>query len=348
MSFRGSDEKYLELKVGAMILVALGLLVAFVLILGDFSLESKKELYVYFQNPGGLSPGAPVKVAGRKAGSITAMTFLGQSGPKDPVTGKPALVKVTVEIEEELSGSLRTDAKFYITTKGVLGDPFMEVDPGTAKEKYHKNVPLFGVNPPRLDLIVADTYELIQGLNGLIDRNAKHLDLLLGGSAKLVGALGQMLESDAGVEMAELGKLADNVNGLVDDSRDLVAGVREKYVDNPDILRTFKSLQALATTLSKEVDPLLREIREALKTFEALGDTLGPEDKKRIKSAIQKLDHLATRADKLTERADHIMARIESGEGTVGQMIKDEEIYDDIKELIRDIKRHPWKLIWED
>ena len=256
--------------------------------------------------------------------------------------------KVEVDINQSIFNALRADAKFYITTKGVLGDPFMEVDPGTAKEKYQKDVPFFGVNPPRLDLIVADTYELIRGLNGLIERNAKHLDLLLSGSAQLVGALGQMIESDAGVEMAELGKLTDNVNGLVDDSRDLVAGVREKYVDNPDILRTFKSLQTLASTLNKEIDPLLQEIREALETFEALGDTLGPEDKKRIKSAIQKLDHLATRADKLTERADRIMARIESGEGTVGQMIKDEEIYDDIKELIRDIKRHPWKLIWED
>ena len=42
------------------------------------------------------------------------------------------------------------------------------------------------------------------------------------------------------------------------------------------------------------------------------------------------------------------MADIQRGKGTVGQMLQDQEIYDDIKELIRDIKRHPWKLIWED
>jgi len=32
----------------------------------------------------------------------------------------------------------------------------------------------------------------------------------------------------------------------------------------------------------------------------------------------------------------------------VGQMLSDEEIYDDLKELLRDIKQHPWKLIWEE
>jgi phospholipid/cholesterol/gamma-HCH transport system substrate-binding protein len=348
MSFQGSDERHLEVKVGAMILVAIGLLVTFVLLLSDFSFKTKKELNVYFQNPGGLSPGAPVKVAGRKAGTISAMTFLGQSGPPDPATLKPALVKVVIKIEEELHDALRADAKFYITTKGVLGDPFLEVDPGISKQKYRENVPLFGVNPPRIDLFIADTYELIRGLNGLIERNAKNLDLLLGGSAKLVGAIGKFIESDAGVEMAELNQLTDNVNGLVDDSRDLVAGVKEKYVDNPDILKTFKSMRSLADTLNKEVNPLLADIRGALKSVESLSDTLGPEDKNRIKSAIKKLDNLATRTDKLAQRADRIMARIESGEGTVGQMIQDEEIYDDIKELIRDIKRHPWKLIWED
>ena len=42
------------------------------------------------------------------------------------------------------------------------------------------------------------------------------------------------------------------------------------------------------------------------------------------------------------------VARLEKGEGTVGQLLEDEEIYDDLKELIRDIKRHPWKLIWQD
>lgn len=348
MSFRGSEEKYLELKVGAMMLIALGLLITFVLLLGDFSFKSKKSLSVYFENPGGLSPGAPVKVAGRKAGTIEAMTFLGHNGPKDPLTQKPALVKVVVEIDEELYQALRSDAKFYITTKGMLGDPFMEVDPGVAKDKYKEDVPLFGVNPPRLDLFIADTYELIRGLNGVLERNAKNLDLLLGGSAKLVGALGEMIESDAGVELGEFSAITKNVNGLVDDSRDLVASVREKYVDNPDILRTFKTMNKLANTLNNEINPLLNDIRATLKSFDNLTDTLGPEDKKRIKSAIKKLDGLAGRTDKLAERADRIMARIERGEGTVGQMIQDEEIYDDIKELIRDIKRHPWKLIWDD
>jgi len=343
-----SDERQLELKVGAMILVAIALLVTFVLILGDFSFESKQEVIVYFENPGGLSPGAPVKVAGRGVGKITAMTFLGQNGPIDPVTRKPALIKVALEITEEAHLSLREDARFYVTTKGMLGDPFMEIDPGIAKRQYDQKSPFFGVNPPRLDLFIADTYELIRGLNNLIARNAENLDLLLGGSAKLVGTLDRIIDADGGVEMKKFDKIVDNVNGLVDDSRNLVANINERYVEDPTISRTFKHMESLSAKLDKEVSPLLAEIREALNTFESLADTLGPEEKKRIKKAIKELDSITSRTTKLIARADKIMADIEKGKGTVGQMLQDQEIYDDIKALIRDIKRHPWKLIWED
>ena len=141
MAIPGSDEKNLELKVGAMILVALVLLVTFILLLGDWSLSPQKEVTVFFQNPGGLSPGAAVKVAGRKAGKIKEMTFIGQSGPVDPVTSKPALVKVLLVIDEPIYDALRTDAKFYVTTKGMLGDPFLEIDPGRATRKHNSKTP---------------------------------------------------------------------------------------------------------------------------------------------------------------------------------------------------------------
>ena len=348
MSILGNDEKNLEFKVGAMILIALALLVTFILLLGDWSLEPQKEMAVFFQNPGGLSPGAAVKVAGRKAGKIKEMTFIGHTGPIDPATSKPALVKVVVEIDEAIYNSLRIDAKFYVTTKGMLGDPFMEIDPGHAKTAYDAKSMAFGVNPPRLDLFIADTYELIQGLNGVIDRNAENLDLLLDGSAKVVGAVDKLMASDAGVKMDKIEALFNNVDGLVTDTRTLISGINRTYVQDPNIKKTIHNTTVMTDTLNKEITPLLQEVRSALAAVHSLSDTFGPKEKERIKSAIAKVDGIANRTDKLIARADRLIARLEQGEGTVGQLMADDEIYDDLKELIRDIKRHPWKLIWQE
>ena len=348
MTVPGSDEKNLELKVGAMILVALVLLVTFILLLGDWSLEPQRQVIVYFQNPGGISPGAAAKVAGRKAGKITEMTFIGRNGPVDPSTLEPALVKVTMEIDETIYDSLRADAKFYITTKGMLGDPFLEIDPGRSDTPHKTEKPVFGVNPPRLDLFIADTYELIRGLNGVIDRNTENLDLLLGGSAKVVGAVDRMMASDAGVKMDRIESLFNNVDNMVTDSRDLINGLNQTYVKDPNIKRAIRNMTVLTETLNREINPLLAEIREALSAVESLTETIGPNEQARIKSAIAKIDRIAGRTDKLISRVDHILARMEDGEGTMGQLMADEEIYDDLKELIRDLKRHPWKLIWQD
>jgi phospholipid/cholesterol/gamma-HCH transport system substrate-binding protein len=343
-----SDEKHLEFKVGAVILSAVVLLITFILLLSDFSFKSKKELHVYFKNPGGLSPGAAVKVAGRKAGTVEEMTFMGLSGPQNPLDKKPALVKVMIEIEEDLFQSLRSDARFYITTKGVLGDPFLEIDPGAANQAYDEKTPLFGVDPPRIDLFIADTYELIQGLNGVLDRNAGNLDAILGGGARLVGTVDHAFEADGGVDMGRVNTVFDNVDALVADTRNLVNGVNKRFVEDPGVAHTLKNMESLTTKLNTEIGPLLSEIRSALLEMKRVAGTFGPEEQRRIKSAIAKLDDVSSRTDKLISRGDAIVSRLERGEGTVGRLLEDDEIYDDLKELIRDIKRHPWKIIWQD
>jgi len=348
MTAFGRDERHLELKIGAMILIALVLLVSFVLILGDWSFTERAQLDVYFQNPGGLSPGAAVKVAGRKVGIITEMTYLGQSGPVHPVTQRPTLVRTRIEIEKEVASTLRSDVRFYLTTKGMLGDPFLELDPGVSQAPFDRAKPLFGTDPPRLDLFLADAAELVTGLNELLRRNAGNLDQILGTGARLLGGVDEMLSDGGTGEKARVAKIADNLDGLLVDTRSLVNGAKEKYVDDPGVARTLDNMEELTAKLNREIDPLVADVHEALAVVDKLGETLGPEERKSLKAALLRLDDIAAHADGTIVKVDGMVERIRKGEGTAGQLLADEEIYDDLKELIRDIKKHPWKLIWED
>lgn len=40
-----------------------------------------------------------------------------------------------------------------------------------------------------------------------------------------------------------------------------------------------------------------------------------------------------------------IIGRINAGEGTVGKLLVEEEIYCDLRDFVKDIKAHPWKLL---
>lgn len=349
MNAAGRDERHLELKVGAMIIVALIMLVTFVLILSDWSFQDRVQTDVYFHNPGGLTAGAAVKVAGRKVGVIKEMTYLGQNGPMHPLTKRTSLVRTKVEVNQEVFDSLRQDVKFYITTKGVLGDPFIEIDPGEGTQKLNTKMKVFGVDPPRLDLFLADAAELVTGLNALLSTNQQNIEKLLGGSAKIIGTLADFMDGDAGFpERAKIGKFIDSLEELTEETQKLVIGARTKYVDDPSLGNTINNMESLSYKLNKEIGPLIKDIKRALAVVDKLGDTLGEEEQKSIKDALTRLDDITLKADRTLGKVEKTVDKMNRGEGTVGQLLADEEIYDDLKELIRDLKQHPWKLIWED
>jgi phospholipid/cholesterol/gamma-HCH transport system substrate-binding protein len=350
MTSGSQDEKNLEIKVGAMILLALAILIVFLLILGDWSFKERKKLSVYFQNPGGLSAGVAVKIAGRKIGKVSEMTFLGQNGPKNPLTNRPSLVRIRIEIDKDAYESMRSDAKFYITTKGVLGDPFLEIDPGVAVKPISPKQTLFGTDPPRLDLFLADAAELIRTLNRLLVSNSDDLDKFIKSSANIVGELDSFLQSEDGVKdgKARIDRILTNVEKLTEDINILVNEAKTKYIDDPAISRLLKNISSISRKVDKDIDPLMQDVKTALATVNRLGNTIGPDEQKAIKNSLYKLNSIALKADSSLTRVNKIIANMEKGNGTVGQLLSDEEIYDDLKEFIRDLKRHPWKLIWED
>jgi len=270
----------------------------------------------------------------------------------NPLTGRPSLVRVRMEIEEGAFRSMREDARFYITTKGVLGDPFLEIDPGVSRKSIDATQKLFGTDPPRLDLFLADAAELVRALNRLLVTNADNLDQLIKGSAGLVTAADAFVnapdEEGDGGHCSRITRIMENVEQLTLDAQVLLKNVNDKYVDNPSIDQTLRNMQSISGKLDREIQPLITDIRETMEVLNRVGNTIGPEEQKSIRQSLQKLQDIAQRADATVARLDRMVTRIENGEGTVGQMLSDEEIYDDLKELLRDIKQHPWKLIWEE
>ena len=57
---------------------------------------------------------------------------------------------------------------------------------------------------------------------------------------------------------------------------------------------------------------------------------------------------LAENANEAVADARAIVAHVRAGRGTVGAIVMDEELYDDIQEMLRDLKHNPWKLFWRE
>ena len=118
------QERGIEIKVGILVLVALGIMTAFIIVMGNFSLAEGFAFYVDFDFSGNLQKGAPVKVAGIKVGKIQAVQYMG--GKVDPTTKKRVYVRVTAWVEQRVQGTIYEDAEFFVNTQGVLGEQYLE------------------------------------------------------------------------------------------------------------------------------------------------------------------------------------------------------------------------------
>ncbi len=99
---------------------------------GGFGKEGSYQISARFSNVGDLKPRAPVAVAGVNIGTIEAITL-------EPDSFE-ALVTMTIDARYD---QLPTDTSASIYTKGVLGDKYVELEPGGSPDYLRNGDELF-------------------------------------------------------------------------------------------------------------------------------------------------------------------------------------------------------------
>ena len=339
-----AQEKSIEVKVGVLILVSLGILAAFVLIMGGLSFEKTYTLYVDFDNPGGLQTGAPVRVAGVKVGKVSELAFMG--GKVDPKTNRRTLVRAKINVEARVKESIHDDADFYVTTQGVLGEQYLAIDPGSPqKGVLPENSIVKGIDPPRLDLFLAKAYELLDTTMNGIRNNRELISDIATNTAGLLKGLNTTLTDNR----ERINRTMANLESLTTEANTLTVHARTQYVDNPKIARTIDNIDRLSSDIQKDSGPLLKDARESLANLNRASKVVGGEEEQvKLKKTIEDVAQLAARANATAADAQAIVQHIKKGNGTVGALVMDEAIYDDVQEMVRDLKHNPWKFLWRE
>jgi phospholipid/cholesterol/gamma-HCH transport system substrate-binding protein len=338
-----AQERSIEVKVGALILVSLGILSAFILVMGGLSIQKTYPVFVDFDNPGALQTGAPVRIAGVKVGVVESLQYMGKI---DPALGRRVLVRVKVAIEQRVRDSVHTDADFYVTSQGVLGEQFLAIDPGSAdKPSLPEGSTVKGIDPPRLDLFLAKAYELLDTTVKGINANREVLGDIVVNTAGLLKGLNIIVSGNR----EKIDRIISNVEETTVETKQLVHDARTNYVDNPKLLQTVDNVEKLTTDIRRDSEPMLKDAREALANLNRISATVGdPAQQERIRKALTDVAQLAERANATAGDAQAIVSHIKKGQGTVGGFVMDEEIYDDVQEMIRDLKHNPWKFLWRE
>ncbi len=265
--------------------------------------SAQHPLKAFFTNVGGLHEGATVRLGGVAVGRVTGLQL-----PRPP----EEKVLVRLNVAGKAIESVRRDSVARIETLGFMGDKFIEISVGSAQEPRLPDGATLQVEEP---LDVAALVGQGQRVLGHAERVAASLDTMLSTLEKakapeaIAGAARTLERIAASMERGE-----GAIPWLVRDpaSRRVVQ----------DMARTAEAVGALA-----------KEIKEGRGLAHALID-----DPEGVKLIQESRDLVRT----LTEASQHlneISEKIARGEGTLGALLADPTLYEDMTALLEGTQR---------
>lgn len=293
-----------QLQVGALILVALAIIVIAVVKLGDAANLFTKhyELITLLPNANGLREGGSVTVAGQLAGVVKRIEFL----PPDGDTTRNLLV--TMEMNQELRDQVRGDSRVRLKSLGLLGDKVLDISPGTPRFDVLQagdTVP----NVPTVDY--EQVIEKASAAVGDLVLLTHDLQAITSGMAKGEGTMGQLLTNRS---------LYDQLTTSLTAMNELLArmqkpdGTLGRLMDDPTLYDNVASV-------TLRLDSVLAMMQSTNGTFGRM---------MRDDSLYEKMLGAATAADSVLGLATH-------GDGFAARLLTDQELYDKLNKTITDL-----------
>ncbi|MCP3138138.1 MlaD family protein [Pyxidicoccus xibeiensis] len=335
------DERRLELKVGALVLATVVGVFALLWLMGELTLGSDTGLAVDFGHTGNVVEGAPVKLGGVQVGRVQAIRLLPE---RRDAQGRPMPVRMELAVAPEAVGALRTDARVTVATVGLLGEPYLELNPGSAQQALGAGEAVRGTDAPRLDLLAEQLSRFVEILSAMLEKDPEAVTELASNVSRLTKTLDRMLTENEG----DVKVLASELAAASKDLRQLAALARESFQPGGKAARLLDDAAATAAVMRSELPGLTKSAGTTMEGLAAVTGALGPEDGQRVKLALERFTNAAGQLEGIAGRADRVLAKIEAGEGTAGAVLQDPTLYDELRTLVTDLRKHPWKILWKD
>ena len=343
--------KWSQLRVGLTVLFASITLAVLIFVMSGTGgwLSRKITVRSYFDNAGGLREGAPVRLAGVDIGNVSTVRI---------VPGKPMTpVEVTMRVNTKYSFNLRKDSVTLLSTAGILGETYVDVDSKAAQgPEARDGDTLAARDQPDIQDVVRASQGTLQNIDTLlkrVDRIVAFIESGQGSIGKVIydpalynqlnstvaefkgivddiqsgkGSLGPLLTSDEAYKKAMAA--IDKVNVLIDDLQQ-GKGSAGKLLKDPELYDNANKTIANVRQLTDDINA--------------------------GKGALGKMTHDQEFAARLQTTINNLAAlseRLEKGEGTAGMLFKDPALYNnsnqmlvETRELVKAIRENPKKYL---
>ncbi len=342
--------KWSQLKVGITVIVAsITLAVLIFLMSNTGGLFTKKiTLKSYFDDANGLREGAPVRLSGVDIGNVKGIRVVAR-----PLTPVEVTMKVTMKYDFDL----RKDSKTLLSTAGVLGETYINIDSSQAKGPAAENgdtLPSAAV--AGYEEVMRAGQSTLQNMDALLKRADRIIAFVESGQ----GSIGKLIYDPS---------LYNRVNSTVNEFQNLVKEISQgegslgKLINDDELYqkangtidkvnKMIDDLNAGNGTAGKLLkDPTLyNNANQTIANFKQLSDDINSG-----KGAIGKMakdQEFANKLQNTMNRLSDLADRLDAGEGSLGKFLHDPSMYNntnklltDTQELIKAIRQNPKKYL---
>lgn len=295
-----------QVRVGALLMGALALLAVGVLLVGEVGhvFGNRYRLVTMMRSGAGLVPGAAVQLAGQNVGQVESIQWI---DPADrPDSGKTVLMSLAVN--REVQGQIRTDSRARIRTQGLLGDRVVDITPGSAgADVLQPGDTLSSEEPLDYQEILEQASGAVTGLTDLATRLEELTARMLAGE----GSLGRLVTDTALYD--ELATLSGSLGSFLGRAN-RGEGSLGRLLRDDRLYERLVSVTAGLDTLTQRV---------------AGGEgSLG---------RMVTSDSLYRSLHDVVARSDSLLRRVEEGRGTAGRLMVDEALYEELLRTLGEV-----------
>lgn len=335
------DERRLELKIGLLVIAAVGGVAALLLLTGELSLTPTSRLAVDFAHSGSVVEGAPVKLAGIHVGRISAVKLYPERRDE---SGAPLPVQVELSIRTETFSKLSEGIEATVATQGPLGEPYVELTPALqASAPLREGQAIRGRDPVRLEILFARMGALLDAF-GPGTAGPGDVVAALASVGRLAARVDELLAGDA----QDVKAIATELTQTIRDVRAVTARLRETLEPGGSAAVLLDNGAALSKLMRTRAPEITEDAARALEALAAVSGPLTREDGERLKATLTRVAQTTESLESLAARGERLLSRIEAGEGTLGALQKDAALYEELRALVTDLRKHPWKVLWKD
>ena len=305
--------------------------------LGDDSTKGGQEMFVRMRDASGLPKGSKVVVAGLKKGLVTKLE----------VDGRYAKVYFTLQSDIPVWSS----AVVFKKASSLLGENYLEIDPGepvrqapdgsavqytplgSAVTSGHPACPDYNSSNAEKQRACREIPRIVEAVTP--DQLIHRIEETLPNVDRVLESVRDLSEDVRKIVNGPMASVANRVDGLVQKESATI----QSMIERAD--RTMAAVEALTKdvrNITNNADPKIEKILADLEAASAEAKVLVTTAKDELEQTGTAVRGKLDKIDGVIASTDSIARKIDEDKGTLGRLVNDPAVYDNVESITDDAK----------